>query len=238
MSEEATIQEQPKKRKRGFCCSLIACGCLLPLLILFVLPFFLLSCSTRTPLPALDVNDTMSQSIIASQIYVQILQAQHAGETMEIIVTPEQLDSLARIAHHAVALRLKAEKDQGNFVPVDPSGISIEYKNNAVELRAELTVPEKSLPLALPIFASAVPYADKLTEGITVHRAKIGAITVPAVLVESRIEAFLNDLRKEDIFRKLRPAVDSVSVEDDGSLRIVYRPYFFKEYLDEIKSRM
>ena len=237
MSEEVKgDQQQPVRRKKGSCCCCISCGCLLPIVAVLTLLFLLFSCSTRTPLPELDVNDTMSQSIIASQVYVQILQAENAAETAELTVTADQLDSLARIAHYSLALFLKSEKAKGKDIPIDPSGISIKYRDNAVELRAELG--HADWQLAAPLFVRAVPYADKLTEGVTVYAARIGAIPMPRAGVEGMVERALEKWREEELFARLRPGIESIRVDDEGSLRIVYRPYLFREYLDQIKSRI
>ncbi len=239
MNNEATAvnnNESPQKSKRscGCCCF----GCLFMAVVILAGGLFgawlVFSFPQKFYAEPLTVNETVTQSIIISQIINQISEAETPTDYQEITLSEEQLNTLCKVILNSAAV---ADAFGRHELDIRPQDFTVNYQKSGFSGKYSLDVEQRWLFGGnVMLTAIAQPYLNADGEGVKVSSATLGKLPIPVSVVESFAAGALDELRKDEMYAQYRPAVREIKVEPDFSIIIGYYPYYFKKFIPDLEK--
>ncbi|MDD4817622.1 MAG: hypothetical protein PHI85_06600 [Victivallaceae bacterium] len=216
----------PIRRKKAV---LLWCGGA-AVLVLLLLLFLIFSRPRTFAPPPLSVNDTLTQMTLAAQLYRQISDSRDPAVSVEITLEPEQVNALLNMILNIAALN--------EHVAELPFTAAYDGKN--IVFSASCSTGMSWLFGGAVVFSGAAlvecgSYGD---EHMTVDALRMGWLPLPGALGGAAFDLAMDRVRRRMEYRRFRPALVSVSRTDDGALNIVYYPYFFRDYVPDIREQM
>lgn len=225
---------EPGKRRSLKRTALVALSSVAVLLLVFCILIF--SSPRRFRPEPVTVNDTMLQATLAAQLYGQIAAADAGEDRAELILSADQLDVIVKMLLNAAAV-CDAVNRRSGALSAQP------FTANFADGWLDFSV---SLDTECPwLFGGAVVFSGRGmlnasggTEALEFDSLRIGSLPVPGALGEMAFERVMRPVRETNEYRRFRPAVDLVEKLESGAVKIVYRPFAFKEYLPDLRKVM
>ncbi len=189
-----------------------------------LLCLFLIAALLFSPLPELSpaplsADDIAYQNELLMRITKEVFQGE--PEESELILTPEKLDSLHRIADNGFALTSLFLSTSA----LPPRYYGATLREGALDLTVPVVTPLRWLfGGIIRLSMTVVPEKDGEWIDLEFRRFRLGSIPLPAWLVEQFAASELRKRRNDPQFRKFDRAVKSLYIGSDGALHILYRP--------------
>ena len=189
------------------------------LLCLFLVAALLFRPLPELPPVPLTSDDIAFQNELLMRITKEVFQGK--PEESELILTPERLDSLLRIADNGFALTsLFLSKPA-----LPPRYYEPALRNGALELTVPVVTPLRWLfGGVIQLAMTVIPEKEGELIDLDFRRFRLGSIPIPTWLVEQIAASELRKRRTTARFRKLDRAVKSLFIDNAGALHILYRP--------------
>lgn len=183
-----------------------------------------------------SVNDTMLQATLAAQLYGQIAAADTEDYRAELTLSYDQLDALVKMLLNAAAVCDAVNRRSGEL---RSQPFTANFADGWLDFAVSLDTGCRWLFGGAVVFSGrGMLLAADGAETLEFDTLCAGNLPLPGALGEMVFERVMRPVRETDEYRKFRPAVDSVEKLENGAVRIVYRPFAFKEYLPGLRAVM
>ncbi len=198
--------------------------------VLLLLAFLIFSRPRGFAPEPLSVNDTLTQMTLAAQLYSQISASRSYADTAELTLEPEQLDALL-----CMILNIAALKDGVSELPFTAS-----YNGRYIEFSASCATGMPWLFGGSLVLSGGGMLECGAGEGETlmVDSLRVGWLPLPGSLGSAAFDLVMARIRERVEYRAFRPALVAVSRLESGAVRVVYKPYFFREYAPDLRGLM
>ena len=217
---------------------LTLCGIFIAGLILFSLIILnmIFSHKPNFQMAAISSEDMSAGTQVVNRVFSQILRKRKKHEIDTITLTPKEINAIIQLAGNSKNI---TDIYLGRTPDIIKRPWQAIYNNGQVDILFCATIKQWTpFGSKINIKATAIPRITPETVNVKVLSAAAGSLSIPQTKVEELVTKELAKQRNKKWYKLARKIIVKITINDDNTLTIYYKPYQLRKLTSKLTSRL